>query len=253
MPSRQLAPEDADASVVEFRHGAATLVAESFGGGERTFVLVHGVGMGRSVFVDLARQLNGRVIGIDLPGFGESPEPDHVLGMGEHADLVAAYLQAHRIQGAVIIGHSMGSQVAMELALRAPDCVLALVLGAPSADPAARTVFGQARRMVWDVLHERPIVIARGAREYLRGGPRVLPKIRAMLDHRPEDLAPEIRVPALVVRGEKDGVAPAAWCRALTALLPEGRYAELPGLRHETMIRDAEPTVELIDAFLGES
>src|SRR5690606_39702633 len=55
-----------------------------------------------------------------------------------------------------------------------------------TVDPAARTLRQQAMRMLWDILHERPVVIWRGAREYLRGGPRVFAKIRVMLDHRPE-------------------------------------------------------------------
>ncbi len=227
-------------------------MAESFGEGERVFVLLHGIGMGRSVFVDLASRLNGRVIGIDLAGFGEAPEPKALLGMAAHADLVAAFLSAHGIRGAVMIGHSMGCQVAMEMAVRAPERVGGLVLAGPTVDPAGRTLRQQAWRMLWDVLHERPVVIWRGLREYLRAGPRVFGKIRAMLDHRPEDLGPRIPIPALVVRGSDDEVAPERWTRRLAATMQRSRYAQIPGFRHETMIFDAGPVVALIDRFIDE-
>ena len=44
---------------------------------EHTFVLVHGIGMGRIVFTEVAEVLaeRGRVLALDLPGFGDSPEP----------------------------------------------------------------------------------------------------------------------------------------------------------------------------------
>ncbi|GEK86468.1 dihydrolipoamide acetyltransferase [Microbacterium aerolatum] len=236
--------------MVSFRHGSASLVAESFGEGERTYVLLHGIGMGRSVFVDLASRLSGRVIGIDLAGFGEAPEPEALLSMPAHADLVAAFLGAHDIRDAVIIGHSMGCQVAMEMAVRAPDRVGALVLAGPTVDASARTLPQQAWRMLRDVLRERSVVIWRGLREYVRGGPHVFGKIRAMLDHRPEDLGPRIHVPALVVRGSDDEVVPEQWARRLTATMEHGAYAEIHGFRHETMIFDAVPVVALIDELV---
>jgi len=247
VPSRLITPEGEPASVVEFHHGQATLVAEAFGEGERVYVLLHGIGMGRSVFVDLAGRLPGRVIGIDLPGFGEAPEPASPLTMAEHADLVAAYLDAHRVSQAIIIGHSMGCQVAMEMAVRSPESVRALILAGPTVDPAARTLRQQAMRMLWDILHERPVVIWRGAREYLRGGPRVFAKIRVMLDHRPEDLGPRVLVPALVVRGSHDEVAPEDWGRRLAAIMPAATYAEIAGFRHETMIHNAAPMAALTE------
>jgi pimeloyl-ACP methyl ester carboxylesterase len=251
-PSRLLAPDGTAAAVVDFRHGPASLVAESFGEGAHTYVLLHGIGMGRSVFAELSSRLNGRIVGIDLAGFGEAAEPEVRLDMAAHADLVAAFLSAHDIADAVIIGHSMGCQVAMELAVRAPDRVGVLVLAGPTVDASARTLRQQAGRMLRDILRERPVVIWRGLREYVRGGPRVLGKIRAMLDHRPEDLGPRIHVPALVVRGSDDEVVPERWARRLAATMERGAYAEIPGFRHETMIFDAAPIVTLIDELVDD-
>ena len=49
-------PELSDAaSVRPFHHDGSTLVAETTGTGATTYVLVHGIGMGRSVFVDAVR------------------------------------------------------------------------------------------------------------------------------------------------------------------------------------------------------
>jgi pimeloyl-ACP methyl ester carboxylesterase len=241
------------ARVEEFAHGGATIVAERRGRGRPVYVLVHGIGMGRSVFADLARHLgDGEVVAVDLPGYGEAPEPPRVLTIERTADLVAAYLRA-RVRGpAVLIGHSMGAQVALEVAVRHPAVADRIVLVGPTVDPAARSAPRQLWRLLRDIAVESPRVIAVGAREYVRAGPRLRAKFRAMLVHRPEDVLARVHVPALVLRGEDDLVAPIAWCRRVAGALPDGRLAEVPGHGHETMIRDAAPAARLIREFARE-
>jgi len=226
-------------------------VAESTGVGTPVYVLVHGIGMGRSVFRDLVDHLDGNahVVAIDLPGYGEAPEPWRVLTMQRSADLVAAFLRRHVGIPAVLVGHSMGAQVVAEVASRHPSLVDRIVLVGPTVDPAARTALHQIVRLLRDIAVESPRVIFAGAREYIRAGPRLRTKFRAMLVHRPEDAFPRITAPALVLRGEHDLVCPVGWCRQVAAAIPDARIAEVPGHGHETMIRDAATAARLIRAF----
>ncbi len=249
MPNRLLAPEGAPASVVEFSHGGATLVAESFGGGERAFVLLHGIGMGRSVYLDVVRRLRGRVIAIDLPGFGEAPEPVRTLTMERHADLVAAYLRHAQESGVVVIGHSMGSQIAAELAARHPSLVGGLVLAGPTVNSAARSIRAQAGYLLRDLIGERPLVLWRGAREYLRGGPHLLRKMRATIAHEPEKAYARIHGPVLVLRGENDPLAPPSWCREIIDAIPGAELEVIPDHGHGTLISDSGPAARLIQGF----
>lgn len=240
------------ARIERFVHAGATLIAERRGRGGRVYVLVHGIGMGRSVFADLARHLgDGEVVAVDLPGYGEAPEPPRVLTMERTADLVAAYVRERVRTPAVIVGHSMGAQIALEMAVRHPDVVDRIVLVGPTAEPSARSAPRQLWRLLRDLAVESPRVIARGAREYVRAGPRLRAKFRAMLVHRPEAVFGSAQVPALVLRGEDDVVAPRAWCRRVADALPQGRLAEVAGHGHETMIRDAAPAARLIREFAG--
>ena len=238
--------------VEEFAHAGATLIAERRGSGRCVYVLVHGIGMGRTVFADLARHLgDGEVIALDLPGYGEAPEPARVLTIERMADLVAAYLRERVGVPAVVVGHSMGAQIALEVGVRHPSVVDRIVLVGPTVDPAARTAPRQLWRLLRDIAVESPRVIAAGAREYVHAGPRIRAKFRAMLVHRPEDVLARAHVPALVLRGEDDLVAPREWCIRVAETLPDGRLAEVPGHGHETMIRDAAPAARLIRAFAG--
>ncbi|MFB8388362.1 alpha/beta fold hydrolase [Microbacterium sp. NPDC055910] len=241
-----------------FTYAGATLIAEEHEGpasGERrpAFLLVHGIGMGRSVFGDLAEVLSdvAPVVAVDLPGYGEAPEPVRILTIQRTADLLAAFVRASSDSPVVVAGHSMGAQIAVELAARHPGLVDRVVLLGPACDPAARTPLRQLWRLVRDIAVESPKVIAVGAREYVRAGPRLRMKFRAMLQHRPEDVFPAVAAPTLVIRGEHDVVAPRSWCEEVVRALPDGRLAEVEGHGHETMIRDAAPSAALILGFVG--
>jgi pimeloyl-ACP methyl ester carboxylesterase len=244
--------------IASFAHGGATLIAETTGRaptpGAPTYLLIHGIGMGRSIFADLAAHLRhhsgAHVIAIDLPGYGEAPEPTRVLTMERAADLVAAYLRSRAVERVVIVGHSMGTQVAAEVAARHPEVVERAVLIAPTVDRRERTATQQVLRLAQDLAVESPRVIFVGAREYLRAGPHLRAKFRAMLVHRPEATYPRVLAPTLVLRGENDYVCSPAWCRFVATALRDGRLAEVPGHGHETMIRDAAPAAALIDEFV---
>lgn len=244
----------ADPLVTSFSHAGATLIAEETGAGRTAFLLIHGIGMGRKVFDGLAEILarQGRVIAVDLPGYGSAPEPARTLTMERTADLVAAYLRASQPSPVVVIGHSMGTQVAAELAARHPSLVRLLVLVAPTVDRRARRLAPQLVRLIRDLAGENPLVLYRGGREYLRAGPNLRGKAHAMLSHRPERAYPRIAAPTLVLRGADDHVCPPRWCGFVVAGIPDAQYSEVPGHRHETMIRDPREAARRILGFVDQ-
>ena len=77
-----------------------------------------------------------RVLALDLPGFGASDKPDVSYSPRWYASVVLAWLTALGVRRFVIVGHSMGGQIALHLVLhamtRTPDRVLGLVLAAPA-------------------------------------------------------------------------------------------------------------------------
>jgi pimeloyl-ACP methyl ester carboxylesterase len=98
---------------------------------------IHGAGSSALVWADAVEKLAGvgRVIAYDRRGCSRSerPEPYERTGVVEHADDAAALLDALRAAPAVIVGRSYGGTVAIDLALRHPDRVRALVLLEPDA------------------------------------------------------------------------------------------------------------------------
>ncbi len=214
-----------------------------------TFVLVHGIGMGHRVFQGLADELgtNGTVLAVDLPGFGDSPEPDDALSIPATADFLAEFIEWTAREDIVLIGHSMGTQVVAEVLVRHPALARSAVLIAPTVNPAERTAWRQALRMAQDLIDESPRVIVLGMIQYAKAGPRwFLRKLRFMLDHRVEDILPSIRTPTLVIRGEKDPVCPGDWVARVAREIPDAVMREVPDRGHEAMIRSPHPVAAMI-------
>lgn len=214
-----------------------------------TFVLVHGIGMGHRVFRDLAEELGrtGTVYAVDLPGFGDSPEPGSALDMPASGDFLAAFVASLPETDPVLVGHSMGTQVVAEALVRHPDLAHRAVLIAPTVNAAERTAARQAWRMVQDLAGESPKVLLLGTVQYVKAGPRwFIRKLRQMLDHRVEDILPELQADTLVLRGEVDRVCPREWVRRVAELIPVARMEEIDGRGHEAMIRSPQPVAGLI-------
>ncbi|WP_282837678.1 alpha/beta fold hydrolase [Microbacterium flavum] len=243
-----------DGEIESFTHDGASIVVERRGDASAsgTVVLVHGIGMGRKVFGDLVQRVEERgvVVTLDLPGYGDAPEPERTPTIERMSDLVAAYLRQLGRGPVILLGHSMGTQVVTEVAVRHPDTVSHLVLVAPTVDRAHRRALTQLRRLGRDLLGESGKVLVLGAREYVRAGPNLRRKMHAMLVHRPEEAYPRIAVPTLVIRGERDVVVPQEWFDEVVAAISGAASFVVPGHHHETLIRDAAPAGREIARWL---
>jgi 2-hydroxy-6-oxonona-2,4-dienedioate hydrolase len=224
-----------DAWVEVGGHRLRARVADDAPDGRPPIVFVHGLGVSSAYWVPLAARLarTHRVYVPDLAGHGPAEHPDEgippVEGMAEG---VVDWLDALGLRRAVLVGNSMGCQVAAEVAARHPERVAALVLVGPTVDPEGRGFLRQAARLAASAPHEDASLDALVVRDYVRMGPRLLAdELRAMLAHRIERVLPLVEAPTLVVRGEHDRVAPARWA-AEAARLAGGGWVEIPDAGH---------------------
>lgn len=100
------------------------------GHGDRAFVLVHGMG-GRwqhwlEAIPTLAKQ--GRVLALDLPGFGRSESPAAGTSLDGFAAAAAELVTSLGIERVVFVGHSMGGPIALRFAARHPELADGIVL-----------------------------------------------------------------------------------------------------------------------------
>lgn len=218
-------------------------------------ILLHGLAVSHRYLMPTARRLGSRPTYVpDLPGFGLSDKPPTVLDVAGHADIVAALLDTLCTAPAVMFGNSFGCQVAVETALRRPDLVAALILVAPTTDPAAATVRGQLGRLVRDLPHEDPRQAPILAADLRDAGPRRIRKTLryAVNDHIGAKL-PALRVPTLFIRGSRDRIVPQAWLDQATALTPAARTVTVAGAAHNVVTTAGAETAAAVEAFIEAS
>jgi pimeloyl-ACP methyl ester carboxylesterase len=217
--------EHAGSTVLDYRYGPA---------GGTPFVLVHGIGVGLSYFRPLAPLLaeHGPVHVLELPGFGNAPKPTEVLSVEDHAGLVVALLRSIG-RPVVLVGQSMGCQIVLEAALRAPELVERVVAIGAVTDPDERSAVLQGLRLAQDVLGETPATNWRVFSEYLKCGPRrYLATLPSMLAYDTDAAASAVTVPTMLIRGSRDPICRRPWARRLAARFAVGGLIEIPGAHH---------------------
>lgn len=214
----------------------------------------------------LARFPGGVVV--ELPGHGDASEP-HAQGewssIGALAHRVVATLDERRIDGADLVGLSIGGMIAMQLAAAtAPDRVRRLVLLCTSARLGPATAWleraaavrrdgvgsiapavvgrwltpGYAAGHAGEVARLEAMVASVGSEGYAQSCEAI-----AAMDLRPA-LA-RIAAPTLVVTGTDDPATPPAHGRAIAEAVPGARFAEVPGA-HLASWECADPVNALI-------
>ncbi|MCL6638240.1 MAG: alpha/beta hydrolase [Firmicutes bacterium] len=231
------------------------------GGNLQTVVLVHGAGGNSSHW---AAQLSGlgreyRVIAPDLPGHGRSG--------GEARDSIAAYREFIRdlagsclLNGFYLGGHSMGGAVALDFALHYPELLAGIILIGTGSRlrvlPAILESFKNA-------LHYgglASLAYGEGAPgELLKRGVREMRSVKPIVWYRDFSACnnfdvtsrlAEIRIPALVVTGDRDVMTPPKYARSLEAGIPGAVMEVVGGAGHMVMLEKPEQLNQIIANFL---
>lgn len=217
------------------------------------FVLVHGIGVSHRYMDRLQRLLSetADTYSIDLPGFGATPKPDRRLSVSDYAGFVLAALDQAGVGPCILIGHSMGTQFAVEAARHQPERFTQLVLMGPVVDARRRTVVRQALDLSLDcLLFETPASNSVVITDYFRCGPRwYLTELPVMMSYPTEERIAEVTAPILVLRGSRDPVASRDWCRLLAHRALAGEFREIPGRGHVVQYAGAGRVAEAIRDF----
>jgi pimeloyl-ACP methyl ester carboxylesterase len=224
--------------------------------GDRTFVLVHGIGMSHRYLARLHDRMSqsGTVHSIDLPGFGGLPKPAHAPNIADMAGALGGLLTQLGVADAVLVGHSMGCQWVVELAAQSPDLARLVVIMGPVADSEHRTALAQSVALAVDTLGEPPAANLAVFVDYLRCGPRWYSRqLPFMLGYRIEDRVEDLTMPVLVLRGGKDPIAGLEWCRRLRENARNGALVIIPGSHHVAQMSAPRAVASAILAHIPES
>lgn len=213
------------------------------------------------------------VVAWDAPGCGGSSDAPDGFGMADYAAVVAGFVDALGLDRPHVLGHSWGSTLALELALRHPDHVRSLVLVGGYAGWAGSLPPDEVERRLrfalaagdaveageWDPTsmpglfsdtmpadRERELVAIMS--DTRAGATRTM--AHAMAASNLRDALGRIALPTLLVYGDADERSPVVVAEDLHARLPRSTLTVLPGLGHECYVEDPPAFEAAVLSFL---
>lgn len=216
-------------------------------------VLIHGLGISTRYLAPAMRELATRrnVFAPDLPGWGDSSKPRQVLNIPELADALADWMKIVKIERAVLIGHSLGSQIAAEFAVRYARRCEKLVLASATFEIGKRGFLRQFWRLLINAPREPLRLVYTALRDYLKFGlRRAFYTLKYSLRDKIEEKLPLIEAPTLILRGEFDTVAPQKWIDFMTARLQSGKSVTIAGGTHGVIYQSSEQFARAVCEFI---
>jgi pimeloyl-ACP methyl ester carboxylesterase len=242
-----------------------------------TVVFIHGAQNDHSVWALQTRYFAHHgfgVLALDLPGHGRSKGP--ALGtVEEMAAWLLALLDAVGVASALLVGHSMGSLIALEASHRAPDRVRALaMLGTTYPMKVSDALLETSRSdeqgaidmvNIWShsSMAQKPSSPAPGF--YVMGVARRLMQRMSQLNPghlfhtdfsacngyaNGQAAAEAVRCPALFIFGSRDMMTPARSTKLLTTSIAHGRVVNVDA-GHAMMAEQPDAVLDALAAFAG--
>jgi pimeloyl-ACP methyl ester carboxylesterase len=257
------------------RNGPVELYYESVGHGPAV-LLISGQAMTLDAWWRTVPELAGsfRVLTFDNRDVGRSSRWPFPYVVAQMADDAIAVLDAAGVDRAHVYGISLGGMVAQELALRHPERVRSLVLGATTgggpdailAKSQPLTFFVRVGAMAPEEAEWAAVPYNYAVRTRREHGQRIAEDIAKRVQHQTDTLAylhqvaaaashntvgrlGSIRIPTLVVHGEEDLVMPARNGEILARAIPEAEFTLWPGAGH-MYVTDEPETDRYIRQFL---
>ena len=185
----------------------------------------------------------------DHPGHGRSGGGlDRISALSVH---LAAFMRAAGLAGTPLLGHSLGGEIALEIAAREPTLTRALILAAPTGIPEHPDVLSQTWHLLRDAARERPALVPLALAAYARCGPRRMWALT--LDQDRHNTLPNLersRQPTLILLGGRDPIVAREAATAMQALLPDPRLVCLDTAAHALTDSHPRALARAVTAFL---
>lgn len=231
----------------------------------QTLVFIHGSGDSARVWDGVIERLTEySCVALDLPGHGtlvdRSGPPD--MSVSDYVDAVRTELMRRELTGACVIGHSLGSAIALRLALEYPSLASALVLVGAGARLRVLPALLEEARNQPERTRARLVELGTAdmnaalRQQYIASSPPcaegVLYRDLAACDA--FDVMGElarIAQPALVVVGDSDRLTPPKYAEYLRDHLPAARLVVIKDAGHYLALEQPEQLAAAMRSWLS--
>jgi len=229
-------------------------------------LLMHGWGCNHTTVASIERVLVGeglKVVNVDFPGFGNSPEPQSTWGVEEYTCLMEELCREEKLTSPVLVGHSFGGRVAILFASR--NNVSKVVLVDAAGVRPKRSIlyhfkvlrFKVYKRICYAMFGrdggERRIEQARksrGSADYAAASPRMRAILSKVVNEDLCHVMPDISAPTLLIYGENDTATPLRDARKIEKLVKGSGLVVFPGAGHYSFLDRPGQFAAVISSFM---
>lgn len=228
-------------------------------------IIMHGWGCNTQTVASITATASrtNRVYSIDLPGFGQTPEPPAVWGVEEYTRLIEDFAKQIGLRRPSLLGHSFGGRIGILFSSRNDVDKLILVDAAglkphrklsyylkvysfKTAKTFIRFFFpkGKAQRLIEDMRNKR------GSADYNQASPRMKEILSKCVNEDLRHVLPQIKAPTLLIWGEDDTATPIRDARLMERLIPDAGLVSFPHCGHYSFLDNPTQFAAVLTSFL---
>ena len=254
-------------------HAYAYTGGKAFDPALPTLVFIHGAEHDHCIWVLQTRYLAHHgfgVLAVDLPGHGRS-DGAPLDSVEKMAEWIVAVLDAAGVSKATLIGHSMGSLIAIECAARYPDRIAKIALVGTAFPMKVSDELLNATRDDEPLAQDMVNIWSHSAYAQYPGNPgpgfwAMGGNLRLMQRQKPGvmhtdfaacnayangiDAAKQVRCPALLIMGKRDLMTPPRAAKEIMGALADKRSIEIAGAGHALMAEKPDEVLEALRGFV---
>lgn len=186
---------------------------------------------------------------VDFNGFGSTPEPTRPYSVGDYAGEVLSVLESENVDNAIIVGHSFGGRVAMEIAAKFPDVVKGLVLVDSAGIKPRRRLSYFIKISLHKILRKLGFKGLKGSKDYRALSLIMKETFKKVVGYDQTYLLSDIDVPTAIFWGKEDNETPLYMAKKLEKGIKDSSLFLLDG-GHYAYVDDLNRFVSILSAFI---
>jgi pimeloyl-ACP methyl ester carboxylesterase len=236
------------------------------GTGKQVVILLHGWGCDLTIFAKIHAQLEEKftVYTLDLPGFGESDEPNSVWGIENYTAHLEAFVKSKNIQSPILLGHSFGGR--MSLLYSSRNEVKKMVITGGAGIKPTRTLSYYAKVYSYKTAKNvLPFIVGKnkakewmddyrkqaGSSDYNTASDTMRGILSKVVNEDLQYIMPKIKASTLLIWGEDDTATPLEYGQKMEELIPDAGLVTFKNAGHYAFLDKSVEFGIVVDNFLN--
>ena len=203
---------------------------------------------------------------LDMPGFGESEEPKDSWNVDDYISFVIEFIKSQNIKELDLIGHSNGGRIIIKLMsnkdvdFKVNKIILIGSAGIVHKKTLKQKIKVKTFKFCKKILELKPIKTifpnlllklknSFGSEDYRNASPVMKGTLVKLVNEDVREYLPNIKVPTLLICGEKDTATPIEDAEIMEKLIPDSGLVKIENCTHYVFLERAEYVNKIIYTF----